>query len=489
MEEKNNEKKEKAYNSDEDEIIELILLQNEEELKLMLSEKEYPIWDYKSKENDNSSVLNLSVYKNDFNITNILINYCKKYNEEHLIEFINCKNDQGIAPIHYAAFKGDIKIIELLIENGADIRNLTNRGLNIIHYSAQGNKPNVLIYFYIQLKEKKNENVENSKDKFKLLKEVDNVGSTPLHWAAFSASLEFMLYYINLDIFNSEMDKINFINQRNREGYTPLHLSISSKSEKIVTKLLQYGANPLLVNNKGETALQIALNKKEFEISKIMKKRQNCQCCNFKAPLRQVKKSTKNILCIFLIQLFVTFIVFFSTIPLLLNEYENTIVIKFLLFSYVSLLLLFFFLYFILLVINPGVKPQRDFNYLKSLIKINENLNNYCYRCYIRKAKGLKHCIVCDKCYENFDHHCYWINKCIAKSNYVVFIVFLVETEIYLNVLLLLNILGLLSNIHLWRHNKNFNVHGSRVKLVPSTDKSISPKKKRYKNPEIIIEK
>jgi hypothetical protein len=36
--------------------------------------------------------------------------------------------------------------------------------------------------------------------------------------------------------------------------------------------------------------------------------------------------------------------------------------------------------------------------------------------------------------------------------------------------------------------NKNLSVQGSKVKLVLSMDNSIIPKKKRYKNPEKIIE-
>ena len=95
----------------------------------MLEKKIYPIWDYKSVENNNSSVLNISVYNKDYKITKKLIEYCKNNNPEKLKEFINKENDNGIAPIHYASFRGDVKIIKLLIENGADITKKTEKKL------------------------------------------------------------------------------------------------------------------------------------------------------------------------------------------------------------------------------------------------------------------------------------------------------------------------------------------------------------------------
>mgnify|MGYP001035716856 CR=1 FL=1 len=33
-----------------------------------------------------------------------------------------------------------------------------------------------------------------------------------------------------------------------------------------------------------------------------------------------------------------------------------------------------------------------------------------------------KHCMKCEKCIEDFDHHCKWLNNCIAKRNYKFFI-------------------------------------------------------------------
>jgi palmitoyltransferase ZDHHC9/14/18 len=35
------------------------------------------------------------------------------------------------------------------------------------------------------------------------------------------------------------------------------------------------------------------------------------------------------------------------------------------------------------------------------------------------------HCTLCDSCMLDFDHHCPWLSNCIAKHNYVSFLLFI----------------------------------------------------------------
>ena len=42
------------------------------------------------------------------------------------------------------------------------------------------------------------------------------------------------------------------------------------------------------------------------------------------------------------------------------------------------------------------------------------------------KQSNIKHCIICNKCITNWDHHCYWLNICISKDNYNIFLFFIV---------------------------------------------------------------
>jgi len=61
-------------------------------------------------------------------------------------------------------------MIELLERYGADIHVKNNQGLNVMHIGAQGDQPVSMAYFL-----KKGLDIH----------ELDNKGSTPLHWAAF----------------------------------------------------------------------------------------------------------------------------------------------------------------------------------------------------------------------------------------------------------------------------------------------------------------
>ena len=409
---------------------------------------EPPIWEYRDKNNDNSTVLHISVFKKSYRITKLIIDYCLSIQKEYeFINFINYQNDKGVTALHYASYNGNIQIIHLLIDNKADIKAITKKGLNIIHYCAQGNKPNSLMYFYLELEDKTYIK--------RLIKEEDVGGSTPLHWAAYSNSEDVLMYLINLNIFQGN-ERQEFIDKQDNQGFTPLHLSVSSKSRRIVMKLLQSGANADIKDSKNRTPLDLANSKGYKEIIDILKNNQSCQICNFKAPVKQIKKSKKNIILVFFFQTITVAISYFSLIPIALyskiNDNNNTNISSF--FIYIFLFLLFLIIYIILLKINPGEIKKKDEKALKALIEkeTDENkknddldLSKYCYKCFVEKTKISKHCIVCDKCYEDFDHHCYWINKCVAKNNYYLFISFLVITFLYLSFLFSLCVRGLIN--------------------------------------------
>lgn len=428
--------------TEEEQFFDYIHSGNFDSIKELLENNEsvLPIWDYKSKDNQNSTVLHTSVFKKNLQITKILIDHCKKHNQKNLQSFIDSENDQGVTALHYASFRGEIDIIKLLVDNGADIYKKTQKGLNVIHYCAQGNKPSSLMYFYFKLKDN-----FNSNNQYNLITEKDCGGSTPLHWAVYSVAEDLLLYLINLNIFQTENDRLDFINQLDDQGFSPLHLCITSKSSRIALKLLQNGADASLVDKKGLTPLDLAIKKKQVDIERILRNNQSCNFCNIKAPVKQIKKSPKNIICVIFFQI-ITFLIFFSsTFVILFKKYTKGKTFDIFFYGYIILLSLFFLLYIILLIIDPGMIEKKGEDEVQNLLKKNIDLTKYCYKCFIKKTRYSKHCIICDRCYDRFDHHCYWINKCVAKKNYNYFLMFLFEVFLYLSFILVTSIFGVIN--------------------------------------------
>lgn len=54
--------------------------------------------------------------------------------------------------------------------------------------------------------------------------------------------------------------------------------------------------------------------------------------------------------------------------------------------------------------------------------------NGRCHLCNIKTSSTrTKHCSVCNKCIEKFDHHCKYLNQCVGRQNYVPFLMCVVS--------------------------------------------------------------
>ena len=55
-----------------------------------------------------------------------------------------------------------------------------------------------------------------------------------------------------------------------------------------------------------------------------------------------------------------------------------------------------------------------------------------CPDCHVIRTARSRHCSVCHKCVERFDHHCPWINNCIGIKNHSVFLVYVISQTLLL---------------------------------------------------------
>ena len=406
-------------------FLELIKSNNYNSIReiLNINSPKIKIWEYRTKEKDESTILHFSILFNNTKMITRIINYTKNFlSKEELKIFINKKNKFGVAPIHLASFKGNIKIIDLLISNGSDIYVLSEKLLNVIHYSCQGNKPNCLLYYYLHY----NFDFNNP----------DKRNSTPLHWACFSSANESI---------NFLLEKNVNINIKDIEGNTPLHIAVNSGVSKTVRILLQKGALVDIKNNSGFTPIQLAFKNKRIQIYNILKSNKRWDICNLNAPAKKVKKSKKYVVIIFVYKSITTYVILGFIYSFMLvfydKKYFNLIIFNFHLIIN-AILVIFFFL---LICRNPGFVDNcekiNDFDDL--LIKKEKSFLDFCFKCSIFKTDDIKHCVICDKCCKEFDHHCLWLDNCIGKNNYILFVLILYSLFIDILIIIIVSIIGL----------------------------------------------
>ena len=85
--------------------------------------------------------------------------------------------------------------------------------------------------------------------------------------------------------------------------------------------------------------------------------------------------------------------------------------------------LLFFLSYTYIFLANPGMPTINE----NSFIGKPREQYKYCNECkmWVSNKKTTEHCFECNVCVEDYDHHCPWTGKCIAKNNIFFFYVFI----------------------------------------------------------------
>ena len=360
------------------------------------------------KDENNYTALHFSVFKNNYDLTLLILEEIKKglgiNSSKKISEFINAKNKEGITALHYSVINGNIAIFKLLKKNGANLEAVTNTGKNIMHIAAESNQPSMMIYLYLN----------EAQD----ISSVDENGSTPLHWACYYKAEECVNYllYLNADI-----------NAQDKENFTPLNIAVSNNKVSLVKLLLRKGADKKIANKYNQLPIDIAKKKHYSKILKILISGYN-PLCSTEIPDIYVKPTDAYKRVILLMLIICEIIIFILVLPFL-----ESLAFYILNFVFFGLGLLS---YFMLLWSEPGYQKNKELvkdcggedNYkcLKKLVEDGEDLKKYCPVCYILKANNIKHCFICNKCVKDLSHHCFWFNKCIAKKNRIIYIIFLV---------------------------------------------------------------
>jgi ankyrin repeat protein len=391
-------------------IFQLIYQEKLKELSSYILNEQNEIWNIKR--GDNVTILHSACVFDNYKIVKIIVELTKKRlkltpessisneekekNEKIFKNFINSKTQtEHLTPLHYASFRGNLKVMKLLISNHADINALSLNGLNMLHKAAQGNKPSAIIFY------NKKYNID--------LNSSDNDNLNALHLATISGMDSSVIYLLSLGMDPNAQD-IN--------GNTPLHYAVKYNQIRIIKKLLQNGAKKNIIN-KTQKKTPVMMAEDKPEILEIFRKKGICEKLFFKPDIsKKTAFSNINMILFITLHLIIMFLTFFMLMP----YFNNTVFA----ICYLTISFLVFCFYGYLSFSDPGVMTNNEFNNLLDAVEKGENLENFCPFCLIRKNYKNTHCLICQKCIDEFDHHCFWVGNCIGKNNYTFFFIFLI---------------------------------------------------------------
>ena len=150
-------------------------------------------------------------------------------------------NNEGLTALHYAAGKGDLEVVQYLVEHGADVKAQdTDLSRTAIHFAAENGHLDCIKYL-----------TEKGAD----LLDRDSFGATAMHYAARSN---------NLDVVKFLVDRKVDYTAKDIRGWSAMHYAAEGGSIEIVKYLLAKGLNINELNEAGRTPLFFARNHHEL---------------------------------------------------------------------------------------------------------------------------------------------------------------------------------------------------------------------------------
>jgi ankyrin repeat protein len=182
-----------------------------------------------------------------------------------------------------AAARGDLEIVNVLLQRGADVNVKDKRGYTALFHAIEAmyddvafvllNQPNLdpntrglnavtplMSYVWRDRKDAVQKLLERGAD----VNAQDTDGDAPLHGVAQSD---------NVEILDMLLGKGANPNIKNRQGGTPLMWAAVYGSEKVARRLLERGADPRLKDVDGVTAAEWAARNKRENIVRLLKGR------------------------------------------------------------------------------------------------------------------------------------------------------------------------------------------------------------------------
>ena len=163
----------------------------------------------------------------------------------------NHRNNSFQTPLHKAAYKGSVEVIDILLKNGADIFAVDENLTSVIQFAVRSKKIKAVQFLV---------------DKKAIVNSLDIRLSSTLHYAASYSTVAIVRYLIELGV-----------NPYSKDIYqlTPLHIAVEHPDEEMVETFVEYGLTSYDMSKFGQSPYDIAIHKNKYEAVELFNKLKN----------------------------------------------------------------------------------------------------------------------------------------------------------------------------------------------------------------------
>lgn len=354
-----------------------------------------------------------------FNATDFVKCFCSKSNSTD----INAKSSNGQTAFMWACLKGHLECMRILYHDfKAEITAIDSLRADGGILAVQHHQHNALMLLWRWRKD--------SGSPRHPFDSADSMGCTAVHWAAYKGDISALRI---LNYMGADMNAVD------NSGMTPLHRATGEGWNDCAMFLVSHcHSDANLKNSKNESPIDIArrLENKYLLISlALAMDKQGAKTAgvlsNNSDPEIQFKWALPAIFVVCISCVAISFLTDFTISEIPRTNWASLCFI----FCVTGSILLFSFL----VTADPGIVPKRIHGKtaLEDLAETLDGVDGYrqhgsndlsriCFTCWEWKGLRTKHCSVCDVCVDGFDHHCGWLNNCVAEKNHREFILMII---------------------------------------------------------------